>query len=156
MKIFDRKLGTILIILVFGAIIVFFSTYYPIQKEIETSLEIQKTSQATLQGILKERVLYVINKGEGNIHQYQLILSQDSTVFSLLERLAQRENFEVESTLYAKMGVFVESIDGVKNGTAGKYWQYWVNDELPPVASDKKKVKEGDKVEWKFEVPLEF
>jgi len=67
-----------------------------------------------------------------------------------LEELAKRENFKVESKVYEGMGVFVESIDGVKNGTEKKYWQYWVNSELPPVAADKKEVKKGDKVEWKF------
>jgi len=156
MEIFNKKLGIVLIILVFGAVIYWFSVHYFIQQEIESFLEIQESSRVALEEILEERVLYVINKGEGNVRQYRLVPSQGSTAFSLLEGLAQRENFEIESTLYEGMGVFVESIDGVKNGTAGKYWQYWVNDELPPVASDKKKVKEGDKVEWKFEVPLEF
>ena len=72
------------------------------------------------------------------------------TVFSLLEKLAQRENFKIEFTIYKEMGVLVESIDGVHNGTDNKYWQYWVNGELPMVAADKKEIKEGDKVEWKF------
>jgi hypothetical protein len=48
------------------------------------------------------------------------------------------------------MGVFIESIDEVKNGTENKYWQYWVNGELPMVAADKYRVKSGDRVEWKF------
>jgi len=49
----------------------------------------------------------------------------------------------------------VENIDGVKNGTDNKYWQYWVNGELPMVSADKKEVKKGDEVEWKFG-PAEF
>jgi len=51
------------------------------------------------------------------------------------------------------MGVFIESINGVKNGTDGRYWQYWVNDKLGEVAADKKEIKGGDKIEWRFEVP---
>jgi hypothetical protein len=49
------------------------------------------------------------------------------------------------------MGVLVKSIDGVENGTDNKYWQYWVNGELPMVAADKKEVEAGDRIEWKFE-----
>ena len=54
------------------------------------------------------------------------------------------------------MGVFVETIDLVKNGTEGKYWQYFINDKLGEVAADKKTIKEDDKIEWRFEVPLDF
>ncbi|MDP1538886.1 MAG: DUF4430 domain-containing protein, partial [bacterium] len=86
----------------------------------------------------QEEVVYVIDKGDENIKSYQIVLSEDSTVFSLLEELAGKENFQVESRIYEGMGVFVESIDGVKNGTENKYWQYWINGELPMVAADKK------------------
>lgn len=156
MEIFNKKLGIILIILVFGAIVSFFSIHYFIQKEIKSSLEVQKAYQATLEEIIPKRVLCLIDKGKGKILEYQVIPSPDSTVFSLLEELSQRENFEIESTLYEGIGVFVETIDGLKGGTDNKWWQYWVNDELPMIAADKKEIKGGDKIEWKFEVPLEF
>ncbi len=45
----------------------------------------------------------------------------------------------------------MESIAGVPNGKDGKYWQYYVNDKLGEVAADKKEVKAGDRVEWRFE-----
>jgi len=76
--------------------------------------------------------------------------SESLTVFSLLEKLAQRENFKIEFTIYEGTGALVESIDGVRNGTDNKYWQYWLNEELPMTAADKKEIKGGDKVEWKF------
>jgi len=156
MEIFNKKLGIIVIILVFGAIVSFFSIHYFIQKEIKSSLEVQKVYQAALEEILQKKVFYLINKGGGEILEYQVIPCSGATAFSLLEELAQRENFEIESTLYEGMGVFVETIDGLKGGTDNKWWQYWVNNELPTIAADKKEIKGGDKVEWKFEVPLEF
>jgi hypothetical protein len=124
-------------------------------EETASSLETQKASQAALEEIIEGRVLYVIDNGEGQVQDYQIVPSADSTVFSLLKELAHKENFEVESKAYEGMGVFVESIAGVKNGTNNKYWQYWVNAELPMVAADKKEIKGGDKVEWKF-APAEF
>lgn len=98
------------------------------------------------------RVPYIINKGVGGeINQYQIEIEEDSTIFSLLKELSKRESFDITFTEY-DFGVFVESIDGYKNGTDNKYWQYWVNDKLGEVAADKKQVKDGDKIEWKFEL----
>lgn len=99
---------------------------------------------------IQEEVLYIIDKGDGYINSYNVSLSRGSTVFSLLEELAKNKNFEIESTIYKELGVFVESINGFKNGTNNNYWQYWVNGELPMVAADKKEIKGGDIVEWKF------
>lgn len=140
----------------FVALLLFFlflSGQYSFKKEIEEAFEIQKTSQQAFQKIVEKRVLYIINKGEEDVLRYQIVPSSDSTVFSLLEELSQKKNFEISYKIYSEMGVFVESIDGVKNGTDGKYWQYWVNGELPMVAADKKQVKQGDIIEWKFETP---
>lgn len=135
--------------LVFLGVILFFGNNF-LEKFPPTSLS-EITSEIT-----QNKVLYIINKGDGEINEYQIEISQDSTVFSLLETLSQREEFEVNSTFYEGMGVFVETIDSVENGTEGKYWQYFINDELGEVAADKKTIKEGDKIEWIFEVPLGF
>jgi len=83
--------------------------------------------------------------------KYNVAFSDNSTIFSLLELIAQRENFKIESKIYKDMGILVESINGFKNGADNKYWQYWVNGELPMIAADKNKIKEGDVIEWKFE-----
>jgi len=121
------------------------------QKEIadlaQAEIEIQEN---TLRKIQEKRVLYLIDKGNGDIDSYKIAPSENSTVFSLLEKLSARENFKIEFTVYQEMGVLIKSIDGVENGTDNKYWQYWVNGELPMVAADKKEVKVGDKIEWKF------
>ena len=101
-------------------------------------------------------VLYIINRGEENISEYQIEISDDSTVFSLLEELAEKEGFEIETAFYPEMGVFVESINGLKGGMNDKWWQYWVNGKLGEKAADKKQVKAKDIIEWKFEVPPRF
>lgn len=146
----------ILFIIIFVGILLsllFWSIYYSLENEVETSLEIQRKSQQTLQEIVEKRVLYIIKKGEGEILQCQIAPVSDSTAFSLLEDLSQKKDFEISYKIYPEMGVFVESIDNFENGTDGKYWQYWVNGELPMVAANNFQVKEGDIVEWKFEIP---
>lgn len=150
------NLNSKLVFLILGLLVI--GTIYLVEKEsLSTEKEINNliqketaSSEGMVGQIVQERVLYAINKGEGDVVSYQIILSENSTVFSLLEELAKREKFKIEFTIYKEMGVLVESIDGVRNGTDNKYWQYWVNGELPMVAADKKEIKEGDKVEWKF------
>jgi len=38
-----------------------------------------------------------------------------------------------------------------KGGQEDKYWLFYVNGEMAPVAADKQEVKVGDKVEFRFE-----
>jgi len=121
--------------------------------QLENSLKIE--SPATEQ-VIQGRVLYTINKGEGDISEYQIEIYSTSTVFALLEELAGKGNFEIKTTFYPEMGVFVESINGLKGGTDNKWWQYWVNGKLGEKAADKKQVKAKDIIEWRFEVPPEF
>jgi len=60
---------------------------------------------------------------------------------------------EVEVTWYGDL-VFVTSIAGVPNNeSAGLWWQYWVNDELGPVAANKYQVQDGDTVSWRRIAP---
>lgn len=125
-------------------------------KEVKYSVKSPKSDQERQALISQKKVLYIIDNGEEKVSQYQIIPSENSTVFSLLNKLAETENFKIESTKYKEMGVFVESIAGLKGGTDNKWWQYFVNGKLGEVAADKKKVKEGDKIEWEFKIPPKF
>jgi len=135
---------TAILLIVLGYGILAYQTYWP-----KSSSEKPLTFEKELRG----EVSYIINYGEGNIKEYQLDTSENSTVFSLLEELAKRENFEIETTSYPEMGIFVKSISGAEGGTDDKWWQYWVNGNLGEVAADKKEIKAGDIIEWRFEVP---
>jgi len=149
----SSKIWAIFIVLVIGVICLTITEYIKTEKEIGSLIQSENiNAEKIVKQITQEqgRVLYIIDFGEGNVKSYQITPSENSTVFSLLEELAKRENFQLEFTFYKDMGVFVESIGGFKNGTDNKFWQYWVNDELPMVAADKKEIKRNDKVEWKF------
>ncbi len=148
----DLKLtGIILGILVVGAIYLIKEEYVLTKKEINNLLRLETaSSERMLEQVTQKRVSCVIDRGDGRVNLYQIIPSESLTVFSLLKKLAQMENFKIEFTIYEGTGVLIESIDGVRNGTDNKYWQYWLNEELPMIAADKKEIKGGDKVEWKF------
>ena len=148
----DLKLtGIILGILVVGAIYLIKEEYALTEKEINNLVRLETAnSERMLEQVTQKRVSCVIDRGDGNVNLYQIIPFESLTVFSLLEKLAQRENFKIEFTIYEGTGVLIENIDGIRNGTDNKYWQYWLNEELPMMAADKKEIKGGDKVEWKF------
>lgn len=75
----------------------------------------------------------------------------DANVFSELQKYAADKNIEIKFNNNYAFGVFIESINGIKNGDDGKYWQYYVDGVLGDVAADKKVLKKGEKVEWRFE-----
>jgi len=133
--------------------LLFLSSQYSFKRDIKEASEIQKVSQELLQNITQKQIFYVINKGKGEALKFKIIPSGESTVFSLLQELSKKKNFEISYKIYPNMGVFIESIAGFRNGTDGKYWQYWVNGKLPMVSADKMKIQTGDTIEWKFEKP---
>jgi 3-methyladenine DNA glycosylase Mpg len=142
-----------LIALAAGAVSLITRSYNLTKQEIDFLNQDQMTVSAQLiRSAIKEKVSYKIIEGNGKIISSALIISKNSNVFSLLEALSRQENFKIESKEYKGMGVLVENIDGIKNGTDNKYWQYWINGELPMVSADKKEVKNGDKIEWKFDL----
>ena len=150
----DSKLGIILLIAVTaGAVCLITKSYNSVNQEIDLLNQMQVTSDAQLlRSSAQEKVSYKIIEGNGKIISSTIDISKNSNVYSLLETMSKQENFKIESKEYKDMGILVESIDGIKNGTDNKYWQYWVNGELPMVSADKKEVKNGDQIEWKFDL----
>ncbi len=108
-------------------------------------------------GIVSARVAsYDKNAGADYNIEYTINSESDTTVFNALKKYSENKKIDLKYNNNYSYGVFVESIAGVKNGDDGKYWQYYVNGKLGEVAADKKEVKAGDKVEWRFEKVPEF
>ena len=97
-----------------------------------------------------QNVSLIIDKQEEGILILEIEFKEGMTAFNLLEEKTKELGLILETKTY-DMGTFIESIGDKKNGQDGKYWLYYVNGETPMVASDKKLLKVGDKVEFKFE-----
>ena len=97
-------------------------------------------------------VSLVINYGNGTTSSFEGKITQGMTAFDLLREKAAGANLTLKTKSY-DMGIFVEAIGDKENGQGGNYWLYYVNNESPNVASDKKEIKAGDKVEFRFEKP---
>ena len=132
------------VMLVFGLLIAtfFIISANTVSKDHENEIDIVEKSDE-----IKISILLKINSGSEEKKEYELNdISKQTTVFDVLEN-----NIDIEYNNNYSYGVFIESIDGIKNGDDGKYWQYYVNDVLGDLAADKKILKDGDTVEWKFE-----
>lgn len=66
---------------------------------------------------------------------------------SVLDQLKSVADVETKQSTY---GTLVESINGVKNGTDGKYWLFYVDGKMPDKGADAYVSKGGEKIEWKF------
>lgn len=95
-------------------------------------------------------VTLIVDFGGGEVERFDREPREGMTAFDLLKEGAGRLNLSLETKTY-DMGIFIEVIGDKKNGQEGKYWLYYVNDEMPMVSADKKEIKPGDKVEFKFE-----
>jgi len=60
------------------------------------------------------------------------------------------ERLQLMTETYDGMGTLVTSMAGHVNGDDNKYWQYFVNGEMPMVAADQYMLSDKDTLEWKF------
>lgn len=100
-------------------------------------------------------VVVVHSEIEGVLPEIRTEVPLGTTALQLLDTLSQERGFELRVKEYAGLGSLVEQIGEYKNGTDGKYWQYYINNILAPVGASAYEVRWGDSVVWKFTVPDE-
>lgn len=101
--------------------------------------------------ITDSRVNLVIDFGDDDIKSFDLTTNSEDTAFSVLKTTAEKEGISLQVKQY-DFGVFIQKI-GESESTAKKSWIYYVNGESGQVAADQQKLKNGDKIEWKYEIP---
>lgn len=106
-------------------------------------------SNGTAHSAMASNVGLTIDYGNSSQNVYSAL--SGLTVFDILNQTAA-----VTFTEFA-YGKFVLSINGVENNAhqKGFYWQYWVNDELAPIAADYYVLSDGDQILWKYCAPEE-
>lgn len=97
--------------------------------------------------------LRIEKEGEWTI-EYLNVKTYNNTVYKLLIECRKACNFSVEYTTWKGYdAVFINAINGTRNGEEGKWWQYYVNDIYGDIACDRMEVADGDLLEWRFEEP---
>ena len=83
--------------------------------------------------------------------------SAESTVFTTLKRADQHGDLELDASGSGETA-FVKGINGVMgDAETGKYWFFYVNEELAKQGCGAVEVDPGDKIEWRYqEQPADF
>ena len=103
-----------------------------------------------------ETSVKIVVLGDGCTIEDNIFAYDGDTVFSILKKCSARNDFSLNYTYYEQFdSIMIDSINGDINGDNGRYWQYYVNGELPMIGCDKYMVSNGDHIEWSFEtIPL--
>ncbi len=76
-----------------------------------------------------------------------------NTVYNSIISTATAQSLSVEIKNYETWGgggLYVESINGVKNGQGGYFWEFIVNGKIPDTSIDKFQLHSGDLIEWRL------
>ena len=86
-------------------------------------------------------------------HSVILENSGESNAYTSLTKIAASQNLKIEVKEYENWGgggMYVESINGIKNGNNDYFWEYIVNGKIPDIAADKIQLHSGDLIEWRL------
>jgi hypothetical protein len=87
-----------------------------------------------------------------NDQQYELSLSEKSTVYDALQKLTMEKKITISMKEFSGLGYFVEEINGTKNDNqAGQYWIYYINGQSAKVGISSYILKNNDLITWKYE-----
>lgn len=136
----------------FSALIILMAGFF-----LGQSFQVDKTaiSMADSQEAVPEElapVSLMLDDGGADLKIYpQISIEKESTVFSVLQNLSNREDdLKLDFDPPGEWGVFIKQIGEKKNGEENKYWQYFVNNKQPMVAADRYKLKGGEAIMFKF------
>lgn len=113
------------------------------------SIDQARSSDGTALAAMASNVGLTIDYGNSSQNAYPNL--SGVTVFDILNQTA------VVTFIEFAYGKFVVAINGVENNANqnGFYWQYWVNDELAPIAVDNYILSDDDQILWKYCAPEE-
>jgi hypothetical protein len=123
--------------------VIFFVKVYTKPFQSHTPIVVSKNIQNNV------KITFILDSGT-SIATYDGVLAQ--TPYDALVKIGNAHSFTVEKKQY-DFGVFVEKI-GNRANTKDNAWIYYVNGKSGDVAADKKILRGGDAVEWRYTKPL--
>ena len=98
-----------------------------------------------------EPIDYLLRYSDADLIEYQnVIITEKSTVLDLLKRLSEENQLNLATQDYENLGTLVIGLGDKKNGDNNKYWQYFVNGQMPQVGAGSFLLSGGEEVEWRF------
>ena len=81
---------------------------------------------------------------------YTIPILARGTVLNAMYAFAASSNFSFSGREFSGLGLFVEEINGRKNGD-GFYWTLFINNELSEKGASQTEVSPADSVEWCYQ-----
>lgn len=125
---------------------------YQITKQEMVSSELNTTTSPQNSKIID--INYKLEPKSYQLKANDYNLTPTSTVYNLMQLASAdpRQPFLFETKDYGSMGLFIESINGLKNNNqTGEYWIYYVNGESARIGISNQIVKSGDVIQWRYE-----
>ena len=118
----------------------------PQQNVAPISSEKQQTEQQE-----KSKFNLMIDFEDGKVTTLNDIeISENASLLDTMKNGLAAANIPFEYKEYSGLGALVTKIGDKSNGTGTSYWQYWVNNKMPPVGASSYQPRAGDIIEWKF------
>lgn len=131
-----------------GFMVVISAIVIALTPTVDRSPNSEQAPEQRVETPLRETITLTI---EGFYDAKEVPVSRDETVLDVLQTLnTENETLQLETKEYGSMGTLVEGMNGMRNGTGNKYWQYRVNGEMPQVGAGTYTLAPGDAVEWYF------
>jgi hypothetical protein len=119
------------------------------EMEIKKNEELKTETASSTSADIKNPIAATIKI---NDQQYELSLSEKSTVYDALQKLTMEKKITISMKEFSGLGYFVEEINGTKNDNqAGQYWIYYINGQSAKVGISSYILKNNDLITWKYE-----
>jgi hypothetical protein len=96
---------------------------------------------------------------------YQRFFMEDAgshSVYELTKNISEKTGTDIEMVDDPALGKYVASIDGIKDGNNGKYWEFWIVDRetgdkrIGELSIDQQTLKKSEFVEWRLADEQEY
>ncbi|MFA6251329.1 MAG: DUF4430 domain-containing protein [Candidatus Paceibacterota bacterium] len=168
MKRKEKNIIIILVALIFILGALYFTSGLKLKNELVSQLPKQELKENTLveESIIKPQVTKssdAENKTQTQIETqnkislivlgttYQSSFQEGDTVYKVMDNLSNQKenNFSFSFRKYPALGIFINEINGLKEGN-GKYWLYYVNGKEASVGVSKYELESGDIINWEL------
>jgi len=147
-----KKVSYILIFLILVLAGLFL--YWPKEKSEKKVEDILQPPVAEKSSVDSSLIQKIVTKAQVNFivgdKKYSAAILPGQSVYEAMQILSSTTSFTFKAKYYPSLGYFIDEINGVKN-TDGFYWTLYVNDTYSTVGAAQVILKDGDKVEWKYE-----
>lgn len=140
------KYTVLIIITVISSVVI---SYFTISSTFFQKNRIETQPPTVKSASIKTDIFFVTEEVDfGELKPKTTLSIKAQTGETILDILQKSTQLETKQTSFGEM---VESIDGIKNGTDGKYWIYYVNNQPATVGAGDFKAEADQKISWRLE-----